>query len=232
MPQSLIRTLGPLEAGSLDQAPWGAVGLYAWYARPLLGRGDWAEDVEFGQVESGVDRLLSVLTDHAARLTPPELEIKGKSPFGQRWLGSLSTETIQLERSQREALDAENQRSVLAELLSGATPLFAAPIYIGVTDNLRRRLNDHMGRLQAMYDARSREPEGWEPSMDLLMGEDADNIFAVRAVKAGFAPEHLVVWVMDLSGVSSSIGKQAALQIAESAEFTLNRWYRPLLGRR
>jgi len=232
MAKSLIRMLGPLEAGSLDQTPWGAVGLYAWYARPLLGRADWAEDIEFGQVESGGDRLLSVLTDHAERLTPPDLEIKGKSPFGQRWLGSLSTETISLQKSQRDALDAEDHRSVLAELLSSVAPLFAAPIYIGVTDNLRRRLNDHMGRLQAMYDARSREPEGWEPPMVQLMGEDADNIFAVRAVKAGFAPEHLVVWVMDLSGVSSSLGKRAALQIAESAEFTLNRWYRPLLGRK
>jgi hypothetical protein len=160
------------------------------------------------------------------------MELKGKSPFGQLWLGSLATETTQLEDSHLDLLRTEPPRSVLAGLLSDAAPLFAAPIYIGVTDNLRRRLNDHMGRLQIMYDARSREPEGWESTVDLPTTEDGDNIFPVRAVRAGFAPEHLAVWMMDMSEVSSTLGKRVAKQIAETAEFTLNRWYRPLLGRK
>ena len=233
MSQDSVKTRGPFGAGSLDQAPANAIGLYAWYARPVLGRGDWANDGSGGDADKAVEQFLAALQNHSNRMTPPDVNLKGQSPFGQTWAGSISIDSLDSPMTYKSHLAEETGREAVARVLTDAPPTFAAPVYIGVTDNLRRRLMQHMTALQLVYGARSREPSVMTQSYDFgELGSEIDNVFAIRAIDAGFAPDHMIVWVLDFSELTQRMGREATYKVAKAAELTLNRWYRPLLGRR
>ena len=80
---------------------------------------------------------------------------------------------------------------VLKQVLEGAVPEFASPIYIGMSDNLRDRVGAHK-RLIQKYKAGERFDLG---EGQISEEESADHSFAREVVRRGFSLGRLAVAV-------------------------------------
>jgi hypothetical protein len=124
------------------------------------------------------------------------------------------------------ATSSEPLRRELVSILQSAQPALAAPLYIGVTNSLRRRLREHVTLYNDLRDDVSRNPERLA---DLKRAtENQRTEFAHRVVAAEFEPENLSVYAWPYT---SSLSQAEIDSLLKSAEWLLNRWYRPTLGR-
>lgn len=226
----------------LDDAPE-TPGIYAWYSVLAIGPKDWELDI-IGGVDRGIERLGQVLARHSSRFSTPPLEVSAIGRFTASWKGRLFSDGVQqMQRSLSttsqepstsshppflsQVLAGPHLRKALVDILGLATPLLSSPLYIGVSDDLRRRLREHAGMLQRCAKVVARDPSARER----LLEEDTQ--FAFRAIGSGLTLENLEVWTLDLS---SALAKQYSNQdlrtLAEAAEWLLNRWHRPLHGKR
>jgi hypothetical protein len=235
---------------SVRQAP-ASVGLYAWYGSIATGPADWSLSVKNG-ADEGTPRFLSLLARHTTRHNLSPIQLTGSSSFATQFRGSLCDETqAALHKALSDGYTREGesavpegtyderrasvaravagvpaQRRALADVLRTATPIFAAPLYIGVATNLRQRLEKHAKNIFAASRWLQENPDKREEMRN-------HGTFGGRAVGAGFSPDTLEVWTMNLDLLLSeltSVEKQRT--VAEASEWFLNRWHRPMLGRR
>jgi hypothetical protein len=202
----------------------------------------------------GDERLRDVLARHTLRHALPNVRVSIRSSFESEWAsvcpelsingflevlrGTFGTEDLEdgaLERA-IEAVDntmqAPKKRQLLKSALEAAIPVISAPIYVGVSDNLRERLARHVAEMAKLAEA-SREDSSLR---DRLAADATHPRFAVRAFAAGFSLDNLEVHVLDFSKISDETGLQHSTadlrDVAACAEWLLNRWHRPYLGRR
>jgi hypothetical protein len=110
--------------------------------------------------------------------------------------------------------------------LQSSQPFLTAPLYIGVTNSLKRRLREHADLYNELRDSVANEPERL---LDIKRATETHRTeFAHRAVAAEFEPENLSVYVRTHS---SSLPASDVDRLLRSAEWLLNRWHRPILGR-
>lgn len=234
---------------SISQVP-DKVGLYAWYSRVAAGPADYEVDLQDGR-DAGIKRFRMLLQRHTERHTAPPLRTDAHGAFSAHFGGlleDLTVRTLQIALSGRvvdEADDYERKRTTalndsieqprlrraLVETLRVSTPVLAAPLYIGISINLRSRLAVHVSQFQRLSDLVRRDPG----ARSQLQAQPKS--FAIRAVARGFTAEHLEVWALDLQTLLlEDEGKNASpdqlRQVAEAGEWLLNRWYRPYLGRK
>lgn len=233
----------------VDEAPED-VGLYAWYARLDAGPPDWNLDLQNG-LDAGVPRFRSLLKRHSERFVPAPIALTGRSPFSATWSGSLESDVADLfnaleghapdggdpcdpdttyrkRRAERlmETTASPELREALVQTLAAATPFLTSPIYIGVTKHLRTRLGRHRAQLLEEAAALRKDPGRREA---LLKSSD----FGARAAAAGFSASELVVWTVNLTQTLAGVtDRERQRVVAEAGEWLLNRWHRPLLGRR
>lgn len=218
------------------------VGIYAWYPVLDAGEADWR--IEFkSDVDLGIERMRSLLQRHSARFNTPPLEVHAVGRLTAQWRGSIpGSSGSSLEEflscpaedegaSHRTAfhavLNAPGQRKRLVEILRFAVPIFSAPVYVGISDNLRRRLRDHVRDLMNLYETVQKDPDV------RIRAQQKDMNFATRAIGAGFTPDTLEVWTLDLeSAFEDATDPEGLRDLAEAAEWLLNRWSRPLFGKR
>lgn len=223
----------------LAQAP-DTPGLYAWYGSLALYPADYKDDIADG-VNLGVMRLRESLARHTARFDPRPRRLAGRAEFGARWRGELqdtgrisirrkilgSTNTAgEIERIFDSATATANLRQELVLLLQSVQPTLTAPIYIGVTNSLKRRLREHSSLYNDLKDAASRDPDKLAELKRNIENQRTE--FAHRVVAAEFEPENLFVYVWPYS---SSLTPVETDNLLKSAEWLLNRWHRPILGR-
>lgn len=118
---------------------------------------------------------------------------------------------------------AERTRRVLAQVLVEAAPRLVAPVYIGVATSLRERLTKHVRTfrtVKALIDDS-------KPIPDRLV-----NTFGERAATARFLEDEMRVGVYPVPSLDDDLDDALLRQVAEAAEFVLNRWHHPILGRR
>lgn len=234
---------------SISQVP-DRVGLYAWYSRVAAGPADYEVDLQDGR-DAGIKRFRTLLQRHTERHIAPPLVADARGAFSAHFGGVLedltvrtlqsalsgrvSDEVDEYERQRASALNDSIEQPVLrralVETLQVSTPMLAAPLYIGISVNLRARLGAHVNQFQRLSDLVRRDPS----ARSQLQAQPKS--FAIRAVARGFTPEHLEVWVLDLQALLlEDEGKSASAdqlrQVAEAGEWLLNRWYRPYLGRK
>ena len=223
----------------LTKAP-DSPGLYAWYGSLALYPADYRDDIA-GEVNLGVVRLRESLARHTARFDPRARRLSGRAEFGARWRGELqdagrtairrkilgsSAPGGDMDGALDSATSSEFLRRELVSILQSAQPALAAPLYIGVTNSIRRRLREHVNLYNDLKDAVSRDPERLA---DLKRAsENQRTEFAHRVVAAEFEPENLSVYVWPYS---SSLTPAEVDSLLKSAEWLLNRWHRPILGR-
>ncbi|MEZ7240061.1 hypothetical protein QYS60_20110 [Rhodococcus sp. GXMU-t2271] len=227
----------------VDRVPEGP-GIYAWYAKFRAGKYDWMARPENGQ-DAAIESFLDLIRHYASYYEPLPINLKGAAPYGGLWSGSLEldhgvprsvvssakgdplNEILEKDRDALEAaISSESSRQILAELLSGITPVFSAPLYIGVAENLQSRLKKHRATYTSGIDWLADHPEGAEELRSKA------NSFGLRAAARGIAMEHLEVWVIDLEAKYGSENSIADLRVtARSAEWLLHRLFSPILGR-
>lgn len=192
-------------------------GLYAWYHRPTISTGD-VDDLRRRMAQSPADSAKAAedfLREHVLgpyREAPYRVEIKGQ--LKPEYEGEvdhklrLSDTVLNLARNKPEHL------ADLGEVLTRSIPYFSSPIYIGIaTTSLKTRLGTH-ARLIRQY----RElPPNTPPTTD------SDHSFAYEAVCVRrLLPADLIVYVMEV---------EFPKDVAQAAEYVLNRINYPLCGR-
>lgn len=230
-------------------------GIYAWYGMLHLGAADLKKDLDQDNNDMGVRRFRDSLSRHTGRFSPPPLSVSLKSSFRDGWSGaaapmlfekyvtalSLSDDESSTPgftypaKSIERMCSTEKNRVQLNRLIDAATPVFSAPLYVGKSSNLKRRLGEHVAALSRFSEMAASSSEFLEKLRRKIsdpFSEDinADMNFAMRAVSAGFTSDHLQVYIMDIESNSSLQGKDATAG-AEALEWLLNSWNRPVLGR-
>lgn len=211
----------------VTRLPVGA-GLYAWYAVPVTGPQDVASSSALG------DRLAS----HTRTFRHQPIALDVRWHLGARWTGEISESGISdfaqliedLSTNTRRGPGAELHKALhhalhrphLAELLLQAAPRLAAPLYVGVAKGLRRRGMDHRRDYE---NARAAMQAGDDP-----LAAIGDKLGA-RLAAAKIPPEALRITpcrVDSMDGLTDVEWRR----IAAAAEFVVNRWQRPLFGKR
>jgi hypothetical protein len=236
------------EASSVPASP----GVYAWYATPTIGLFDWKKDINDDGEDLGQVRLREVLARHTDRFAPPPLACSSQVAFRDQWSGYLSATGYE---SKSQALlgkvVAENDpfpatafdkvmsvaasRGILSRLILESSPIFHSPVYVGKSKNLKARISTHVAELNKLHKAIVDDPDLLE-RLRLRVSAPADSThkkkitFAVRAIAAGFVPDHLEVRILDI-GSFATVDLNTSSHMAEALEWLLNTWQRPLLGR-
>jgi hypothetical protein len=220
------------------EAPKGP-GVYAWYAKAPIGPRDWQQCIFEGR-DQGVDNFMRVLAAHTRRFANINLRVSAESSFDTAWEGTLKdtamdaladvlggmTTTDEDESTFRSVVHDAELRQVFASVLANTAPAVASPIYIGKAKLLADRLQDHTSRISLLL-KRCRLNRAY---LDRLPEKDE---FADRAVKMGFNDESLEVYTWDFTQYEATgFSKEKLNALAVSLEFLLNRWHRPLLGRK
>ncbi|GLW25313.1 hypothetical protein Mame01_53550 [Microbispora amethystogenes] len=231
--------MAEFKMSSVDQAPQ-TPGLYAWYVKFQAGSQDWRIRPE-GEVDGAIEGFLQLLTRYASYHAPLPIDLQGVGAYGARWRGH-----VELDRPLQEELDgdelvmdkrldairdtlaSEGRRRVMAELLMAATPFFSSPLYIGVAENLRVRLQQHHRDFTDAYDWLLDHPE------DAPLVKAKGKSFGQRAAARGISMDTLVAWVLHFDADDADIDAIMNSEIrrtAEAAEWVLHQLYSPILGK-
>ncbi|MFI9366632.1 hypothetical protein ACIG5E_37120 [Kitasatospora sp. NPDC053057] len=224
----------------VDQAPE-SPGLYAWYVSFRAGPHDWK--IKPGpNGDQAIEGFLNLLRKYAGYYEPLPIGLAGRGAYGAKWQGSLELDhplrepqeggrVNEDEAAKRldilmDSLDTEDRRRIMATILHRSAPVFSAPLYIGVAENLRQRLSQHRRDYTKSYDWLRDHPEDAEEV------KARGKSFGARAAARNIAMEHLEVWVIDLADEENDeVTKKHLRNTAESAEWLLHRLYSPILGR-
>lgn len=215
-------------------------GIYAWYAVPEAGPADWQVTPGPGGVDTGPELLAQFLGAHTKRLNSPPLRMKVSWHLWAAWTGEVGdVGTARLVESLEKmgsvhakgvgstslhwALHNVSAREALANILLASSPRLVAPIYIGVSRNLAQRLPQHV---KAFDDALVHLRAHGALTSDHLKG------FGGRAAAAGLRHADLRVGVLPVTSIATGLTAGEQRTVVEAAEFVLNRWHRPILGRR
>jgi hypothetical protein len=223
--------LGPLELSKAPDAP----GLYAWYAQLGLTDQDWEPDPQDG-VDRAAGYLTSAVREYARIHEPRTLHLNGTGTYQLPWTGMLKRSSIADSREGGEDTAAASRlgelaadpavRRLLISLLRRSTPVFASPLYIGVTDNLRMRLSKHMKDYEAAKNAFGQNPS-------LKLGRQFEGkTFGERLAASGLQLNYLQCWILPAKLHTQDENSSASVRdVTDAAEWILQRIFLPVLGR-
>jgi hypothetical protein len=215
-------------AGDIKKLVWAdlatapsASGIYAWYCRPQITDFDLNTTIKEIEAASSHDRgaaervARSMLDDRVFkpfREEPYRAAIEG--PLKASYSGSLEHEFDVSSGLISRVVDEPERLRVIREVLEQSAPMFASPLYIGMSINLRDRLATHKRLIERYRQARLKEvPE--------LRNSDAG--FAWQVAKREISPDRLFVFTCEIGDGDPSS--------ATDIENILNRLYYPILGR-
>lgn len=233
----------------VDSAPDGP-GLYAWYAHPQV---VVPMSNESRADEDAAADFVNALQRYALLHEPSPISIKGASSYNIKWEGELRSEYPLASLNNIVSLDSQSAvdsdddypdqgstishlqrvatspstRSTLTRILGSAIPVFATPLYIGITENLRKRLKRHKADFERVSDYLRNRPDDRERALNQA------RTFGHRAAARQVAMEDLEVWLLDVSKlVQADVNSDDVRVITSSAEWYLHRLFSPILGRR
>jgi hypothetical protein len=216
-----------------------APGLYVWFGRLRLGEADWKSANAGGQ-EAARENLWRSLSEHCAKYGKQEIDVKAVANFGTIWTGRLHEQIAKrwsqimrgaLSDEMRSLFDRvhenDESRELLVRVLDQAFPKLLSPLYLGKTtqQTLAERLTQHANRFLELWDQAAFDEE-----LASKLGEPKS--FAERAFSMGFTPDDLHFSCLAVRAVQGAGVSLARLEDAISAaEWILNRWNTPLLGK-
>ncbi|WP_329092385.1 hypothetical protein [Streptosporangium sp. NBC_01469] len=234
----------------VDSAPNGP-GLYAWYVRPQV---SISKSDTIADEEEAAAAFLDALQRYALVYEPPSIDLRGESAYEARWAGKIHVEyplsalgefvqpgTPQIQggasdtggaeesaaRSLFRAAHSYTKRNSLTQVLDQAIPIFAAPLYIGIAADLKKRLSRHKSDFTRISDYLRNRPD------DRSRAIKQARSFGHRAAARQVAMEDLEVWVLDLEPlIHAGMSGDDLRDITRSAEWYLHRLFSPILGRR
>jgi hypothetical protein len=236
MPQFTISKATHLD--NADEAP-DRPGLYVWYGRLSVGPADWDESLA-GDNAVAQHQILKALRDHSIKYRQQSLKLDAVANFSTRWSGGLDpilpenwdNETVGTwtPESAHEIATATASNSLRCDLLSligNVFPIFSSPLYIGIAieQSLRSRIKQHRAQLRRHWENTSRDPD--YPSR---INQPAN--FADRAIKVGFSPSDLYFYTLHIEDGYRDKIEGRHDDLLRAAEWLLNRWANPILGKK
>ena len=225
-----------LHLDEADEAP-DHPGIYVWYGKLSVGPADWDESLNPSN-EMAQSQLLKALHDHSTKCRQQALQLNVLGNFTARWSGGLDAVlpdqwnskpdgpgAPQDESELVKATVANAGRKDLLSMLDKVFPIFASPLYIGlaIDQTLRCRLQQHRKKFRRHWEKASKDPE--YPSR-IVKPEN----FADRAIKVGFSPADLHFFTLHIENADPNRSQNRNERL-RSAEWLLNRWANPILGR-
>ncbi len=218
LPQMKVETGQALGWSEIELAPETS-GVYAWYARLVIGKADVdlvikrveeakmkSEAIARSEVEAALDRF--VFSPY--RESPYKVSLRGQ--LKPKFAGEVFHEAARSDSLVTRLVTSPERFRAVADILKNAAPWFTAPLYIGMATNLRSRLKQHKAKIVELRDT-------WNGAAS---DEPMDAGFANQVVARGFDPTHLFVHFAEVSLVS---GEQ------NDIENILNRINYPIFGR-
>lgn len=228
------KQLSPLDIDKAPEQP----GIYAWYAELGLSDEDWKPDLA-GGLDRAAMYLRNAISDYSRIHEAGPLDLTAKGTYDLPFSGTLRRSSIaDTEPGVGQSTVAKRLgghdvdpavRHLLITLLRSAVPVFASPLYIGVATNLRTRLGDHMTDYENAYAVFRQHPTLAEQRR--FEGES----FGERLAASGLQLDYLKCWVMPAkldSAAGADDASMTAREVAEAAEWILQRIFLPVLGRR
>lgn len=137
-------------------------------------------------------------------------------------------DTVGDTEQRRTALDqtllTDNLRQRMATILHQSAPVFASPLYVGMSMTLQSRLSAHRRDIYDFYGHAQQSASDRETLQ-------THTRFGARAVGHGFSSESLRVYVHQMPELTE-VPAAECRRLLLAVEWLLNRWYRPLLGMR
>jgi len=209
-------------------------GLYAWYL-------NFFNPQEFDDPEKFLAKY-----EHYVKALNSDQEEEQKDPLGGSYVAHLKgsgqfgdqyAAKLRISRKLFE-IDADSSRSkpddtnkaaaqkILQNLFNDTSQIFAAPLYIGKTDDLRRRFGEH---LDAIEDAEGvAERRGHEHFAE----HDNAKTFGKRLVALKLKKGSLRFFCVPIDYHQLGISKAEATYWVEESEYYFNNISRPRLGRK
>ena len=220
----------PTETEEVPELP----GLYAWHLN-FINPQEFSDPVNFlTKYEPYVNALNS---DSEEEQKGPQggkfvANLSGSGQFGDQYTAKLRIRHKFIDydagssRSQPDEAKNVAGQKILQKLFNDTFQIFAAPLYIGKTDNLKRRFEEH---LVAIEDAEVvAERFGYEQFAE---HDNAKN-FGKRLVALKLKKEMLLFFCVPIDYHQLGISKSEATYWIEESEYYFNNISRPVLGRK
>ena len=213
-------------------------GIYVWYAHPQIGRPDWESKIDSLGIDTGDQLFRKVLHEFTSSFAPQSLDVSLRTVFRDGWAGWLEDSKYK-ENAKRllvsgERFDhvflKEGTRKALTEFFDRSLFAFWTPLYIGTSDNLHRRITEHVDRFRKLHEARIEDGTKVEKLREKVYGEVKRSNLSLRLVLSKIHPDQCRITFLDTSHEHLSL--EESVKIAEILEWLLNTWNRPILGRK
>ncbi len=188
-------------------------GIYAWYIDLEL------READINDYEQTRENLFQ-LSEH---LEIPRLWVETRGNLTKCFRGFLIHKHLAIDKELSEKVEQillnSEQRKAFSLILKKCLPTLMAPIYIGVSDNLKQRLEQHRRVLSKGIIADKKDRELYS--------------FAKEIGRRKISTNKLIVFIHVMPELTSLAGDKKKLKdIAEAAETILNRLFYPIIGRR
>ncbi len=195
-------------------------GIYAWYYSPELTDHDIEKAIRkihemvAQDRRQGAEDLVRTLLEERVfcyfREDPYEARLEG--PLKPKFEGILTHQSSPSVSLVSRIVEDPTRLRIIRQVLNVSAPMFASPIYIGMSDNLQHRISKHKSLIERLRSGAARA----------VGADDSDMSFASRVAARRIPPERLFVYTCAIVEADA-----AAVDI----ENVLNRIYYPILGR-
>lgn len=202
-----------INAESIECQP----GVYAWYYKPRLGNADVEQFMlDLNKLSADFEKKNFINDFLNKRLfgfyQQPDYLIDATGPLMPRFSGKIQHVDLVSMSLVESIMSEPNSIFKMRELLTKITALFMSPIYVGMTDNLSRRINQHKNLIESIKNK----------TLDPGKCEFKERSFAERVVQRKMIEIYLEVAILEFD---SSLNEHVM------AENFLNRISYPILGR-
>ena len=233
-----LQVSGPYNIQDVADAPR-LPGLYAWYARFTVAEADWSAEFAGGN-DGAKHNLLKALREHAWKFGRQAMPVRAQSNFSSVWNGTLREDPDAKWRGSgaesdgdafnerlQGAVASDRSREALVRSLDIGLPVFCSPLYLGkaAEQTLQERLRQHASRYLRLW-------ERCTTDRDLPERLTHPKDFAERAIKLGFCPDDLFCFTLSVNiDAMDDMDPDTVPALIDAAEWLLNRWTTPVLGR-
>jgi hypothetical protein len=196
-------------------------GIYAWYLRSEVARGEIDQclsdlaSIPDDRPEDKIDRVRALFkTNLIDKLAPSSYEVQLEGKLMPKYRGKIKyVDSLERNVLLRFA-DNPTRLIALSNFISASSPAFTAPLYIGMSTNLKSRIADHRRAILKKNESKTIPHTGHV---------DEDQSFAVEVSRRGIDYTNLFVQVLEMDVEGSFV---------EDLEYILNRISYPIFGKR
>jgi len=220
----------PTQAEDVPEQP----GLYAWYLNFINPQGFIDPEKFLTKYEP---YLRAFSTDKENEQIDPVrgtylARLSGSGRFGDEYSAQLQVSNKLIERDSRanralpEAESREGGQEILRTLFNQGFQILSAPIYVGKSDNLKRRIDEHLAAIDDAQRVTGKFGDDW------FVANDALRTFARRVIALGLDPSMLLFACIAINPTELNLTTTQAMYWIEEAEYYFNNISRPSLGRK